>query len=349
MKEADISQKKNNTQHTDNDNVSSPTSFNHDKLGSILLRFLNRLKKTGKSTHTIAAYRNDLSLFSEYLVEHQIDPQVASSNTHDLWLEYLKLNGRNSAASLRRAQMSSRTFLHFLISEKIITSSTLLETKSPRQPKHYLLTVLPEHYIKIVDHLRTQALGGDAKAIRDWSLLLLLGEIGLKASEAAHLKWGDIVFSESVVEETRGGYIRIPGNNERLIHFEEQIYTALTLLKNIRTQLDLDNSHESHLFFGFRNVSRQTRTGSLHRHGIKFIIYEVCNEILGIPYNAESMRNHAIVKWIEQGLQPDEVANLAGYSSLNSLDRFSVRELRKPKRRLLPSGTRAIPKKRTNI
>ena len=74
----------------------------------------------------------------------------------------------------------------------------------------------------------------------------------------------------------------------------------------------------------------------MHRHGIKFVVYEVCEEILGVPYNSESLRNHAIMKWLDQGLSVQKVADLAGYSSLNSLDRFSLlsRGIRKSRRQI---------------
>ena len=316
--------------------IASPSSshFQHDRLSSFLLRFLNRLKKTGKSVHTISAYRNDLSLFAEFLTEKNFDPQTFSVNLQEEWEFYLAQNGRKSPASVRRALMSVRTFMHFLVLEKIIVGSPFLEVKSPRQPSHDLLVILPAHFRNLTRQLRAQALKGDEKAIRDWAIVLILGACGLKASEAANLTWADFLVEKSEDGKNAGGTARIAGPHERLVAFGPDLVAALELLKGVRKGLDLDTSPQAALFFGYLNVSRKTRTSSLHRHGIKFVVYETCEELLGIPYNSESLRNHAIVKWLEQGLTSQQVADLAGYSSLNSLERFSLkaRGLRKPRR-----------------
>lgn len=314
--------------------VNTNAPFPHDKLATLLLRFINKLKQTGRSSHTLAAYRNDLSLFSEFLIQGSYDPQNHSFDIRSHWLQFLSENGRKSQASVRRALMSVRTFMHFLVSEKIIQSSPLLEVKSPTQPRHDLLTILPGPFRQLCLTLETQASQGNEKSIRDWALVLLLGFCGLKASEAAVLSWGNIFFEVDVNHASSGGSLRVPGLNERVLHFGPDLSKALALLKEVRKNLNLDVTENARLFFGYLNVSRKTRTDSMHRHGIKFVVYEVCEEILGVPYNSESLRNHAIMKWLDQGLSVQKVADLAGYSSLNSLDRFSLlsRGIRKSRR-----------------
>ena len=98
-------------------------NFSFDKLASYLIRFLNQLKKTGRSVNTINAYRNDLSLFCEFLVEKQIRPDHYASPVQDYWIQFLKKNGRRSQASIRRAQMSVRSFLHYLVADGVIDKS----------------------------------------------------------------------------------------------------------------------------------------------------------------------------------------------------------------------------------
>lgn len=298
--------------------------FAFSKLSSLLIRFLNQLKKNGKSSNTISAYRNDLSLFCEFLLEKQTSPDNYSFPAQENWLHFLKENGRNSQSSVRRAQMSVRTFIHFLVSEKIIQSSPFLETKSPKQPVSILLTVPHEKYLNLNRTLKQLAYSRDEKAIRDWTLILILGECGLKASEAANLAWGDVwpELEEPTSEASIAGCLKVTGNNERLVPYNLEIANALNMLKEAREQMGLTTELDDKLFFGYLNVSRKTRTNFLHRHGIKFVIYEVCTEILGVPYNSESLRNHAILRWLAKGIENEKVASLAGYSSLHSLERF---------------------------
>lgn len=311
--------------------------FRTDRLSPLLLRFLNRLKQTGKSVHTISAYRNDLSIFCQFLVEQKIDPRDFQSQFQERWTFYLNQHGRKSAASVRRALMSSRTFLHFLIKEKIIERSPMLEAKSPRQPAHDLLVIRPEHYFKLIGELSSPARCNDPKAIRDLVLIQLLGECGLKASEAAALKWGEVFFEGPTQQDnTETLSLRVAGQNERIIKGDVHIAQALAKLRVARIELGLSCKPEDKLFFGFLNVSRRLKSDGLHRHGVKFVIYEICEEILGIPYNSESLRNHAILRWLDLGLGSQQVAQLAGYSSLNSLERFRAKtqSQRRPQRRV---------------
>lgn len=308
--------------------------FRTDKLSLLLLRFLNRLKQTGKSVHTISAYRNDLATFCQFLVAEKLDPRDFQSHFQERWTAYLGSHGRKSPASVRRALMSVRTFLHFLIKEKIIDRSPLLETKSPKQPSHDLLMVRPEHYFRLVNVLGSKERARDPKATRDLALIQLLGECGLKASEASQMRWADVMFDGNPIGDESTLTLRVSGQNERLIKANNDVAQALWKLREARKQLTLPAGLQDKLFFGFLNVSRRLKSDGLQRHGVKFVIYEVCDEILGIPYNSESLRNHAILRWIEFGLSTQQVAQLAGYSSLNSLDRFKLKALgqRRPKR-----------------
>jgi site-specific recombinase XerD len=308
--------------------------FRIDKLSPLLLRFLNRLKQTGKSVHTISAYRNDLSTFCQFLVAEKIDPRDFQSHFQERWTAYLGSHGRKSPASVRRALMSVRTFLHFLIKEKIIERSPMLETKSPKQPSHDLLMVRPEHYFRLVHTLGSKERSHDPKATRDLALIQLLGECGLKASEASQMRWADVMFEGNPIDDESTLTLRISGQNERLVKAHNEVAQALWKLREARKELTLPVGLQDKLFFGFLNVSRRLKSDGLHRHGVKFVVYEVCDEILGIPYNSESLRNHAILRWLEFGLSTQQVAQLAGYSSLNSLERFKLkaRGQRRPKR-----------------
>jgi len=317
--------------------LATPTKeFRADKLTPLLLRFINRLKLHGKSVHTISAYRNDLSIFCQFLISEKIDPQDFQSHFQERWIAYLAGHGRKSPASVRRALMSVRTFLHFLVKENIISRSPMLEMKSPRQPTHDLLTVRPEHYFQLMQQLTARTRANDPKSIRDLALVQLLGECGLKATELAQMKWSDILFIGSPGSESFNVTVRVAGQNERLITGNQEIAVNLQKLQEVRLQLNLTAGAQDKLFFGFLNISRKLKSDGLHRHGVKFVIYEICEEILGIPYNSESLRNHAILRWLDCGIGVKQVAQLAGYSSLNSLERFraKARGQRRPKRQV---------------
>ena len=80
--------------------------------------------------------------------------------------------------------------------------------------------------------------------------------------------------------------------------------------------------NDSTVFFGYQNMTRRPSPKGMQRHSVKFIIYELCRDIIGTAYNSESLRNHAILSWIAKGYSASRVAELAGYSSIQSLERF---------------------------
>lgn len=292
----------------------TPKKLPPERLTPLFLRFLNRLKVNGRSIHTISAYRNDLNLFGSFLKTTRYDPSVGSTQMIEEWLHFLGTHGRHSQASQRRALMSIRTFLHFLIESRIIEGSPFLETRSPKQPRSELFCILPAHFKKLCTKLRKAAVAGDEKAVRDLALVNVLGRSGLKASEAAGLTWKDVDWNP----RGRSRLLVRTGNRVRIIPLDPESTRALTALRSLAEHQD-----ESSIFFGFQNITRRHNSKSMQRHGIKFIIYQLCEELLGIPYNSESLRNLAILNWLKKGWDMQKIADLAGYASLQSLERFA--------------------------
>jgi len=309
----------------------------YEKLPSLLLRFLNNLKRTGRSSNTLTAYRNDLGLFINFVTTTGI--QLEEHRMQEEWLHHLNLKGRKSLASVRRALMSVRTFLHFLCQEKIIAHSPFLEVKSPQQPKHQLLIVQDQHFETLKKTLWQQIEENTSNpsyplAVRNLALLLILGECGLKASETGALTWANVLLL------TDTGTVTVPGRSGRTLPMSLECTKALMLVQQVRGLLGFSCHPDNSVFFNCRQISHSPYSDTLYRHGIKAAVYEMCHTILGIPHNAEGLRNFAILKRIEQGLPPDHIAQWAGYSSLNSLERFSRKEYRSSKRIFARTVTR---------
>lgn len=306
-------------------------TFPLERISSLILRFLNRLKVTGKSPHTIAAYRNDLGLFARFLRDLGIDPTHAghpSAPLDQMWAGFLESQGRASAASRRRAQMSIRTFLRFLVEGEVIQGSPLLCTKSPEQPAGSLFAVTPQHFRKLCNHLERQHKSGDSKALRDLALVLVLGRAGLKASEAATLAWRDVHLPELAGDRSAPRATLVVRSEERPRLIPLDPFCQKILQEHLRTSLaqttceSPEQQQESSVFFGYQNMTRRPSPKAMQRHSVKFIIHELCQDTLTINYNAESFRNHAILCWLAKGLSSERVAKLAGYASLQSLERF---------------------------
>jgi len=187
--------------------------ISYEELRNEAQEFKYYLKSTGKSSHTLLAYQNDLKLFLSFLEEEKRDLTDWSSQNIEYWQYYLQQKGRKSLASQRRAMMTCRSFVNFLIQKKRVEHSPFNETKSPIQPKHDLLMIPEEKYQELLKECEkrwqeTQ----DEKFLRDGTLVAILGECGLKASEVASLKWKDLWLPSQ-----KEGRLLISGKNERTL------------------------------------------------------------------------------------------------------------------------------------
>ncbi len=291
----------------------------HD--ASLVLRFLNTLRKNGRSVNTLSAYRNDINLFMEFLHQNQMNPEDYQSQEE--WLHFLKQKGRNSHASVRRALMSIRSFFHFLVQEKMLAAAPSLDWKSPVQPKHDLLIVTNKHFQEIKNALFKEAQTKNPRGVRDLVLFLLLGEYGLKATEAAVLTWGDVTLNT----------LNLKGQRARNLEISSELTVALEDLRTLRKELHLSIHPQDFIFYSIKTNTHEQVSDGFHRHSLKSAVYTFCQRTVSTPYNAESLRNYAIKTLMESQKSPEALARFAGYASLNSLERFHRQYIRGSRRK----------------
>ena len=105
--------------------------FSLDTLTSALLDFITKIKKAGQSINTISTYRNNILIFIEFLMENKMNSRNYTISREDLWLNFLKENGRGSNESVRRIQLSLHYFFNFLTTGKIMTDLYFPKVKNP--------------------------------------------------------------------------------------------------------------------------------------------------------------------------------------------------------------------------
>ena len=302
-------------------------NFSDEKFSSSLIPFITQIKKTEKSVQKIHNYRNILTLFCEFITENNLNYSNYFDSIPNTWIDFLKENGQTSNAKIKQSQKIVKYFLNFISSGGILHQGNLPKFNSLKTSDHTFTAVAQSQFITLTQTLKSRAMAGDSKSIRDWALILILGECGLKASEVANLTWGDVSIQDSQLKTTlcqnTRGFLHVKSEKgERLVPYSSHVEQALELLREVRTNLKLNTSPDATLFFAFLNISRKTRTNALHRYGIKFIVYAICEDILGVAYNSESLRNHAILRWIDKGYNSFKIAELAGYTTMNSMLKF---------------------------
>lgn len=197
----------------ENNTLTSPT---HPR--SYFAPFLQYLAaECGMSTNTIAAYRNDVQQFLDWLEsQHLISLQQVGLPQLSSYLQHLHGHGL-AASSVARKLVALKMFFRYLVLEQAITQSTIDLLSSPKLWQ-YLPTVLsPE----VVERLLCAPTREDRYPLRDRALLTIMYATGCRASEVANLSLSDVRLSES--------YCRClgKGNKERIVSLNPVAVAAL--------------------------------------------------------------------------------------------------------------------------
>lgn len=233
--------------------------------------FLNFLVvEKGFSPHTVAAYRNDLTQFLDFLKNAEARSAASDVTTKDSldssssevdWSSVSKVRIISFIVSLKEKQYASTTvarkvaavksFFHFLVAEGLVKNDPTENLDSPKVGKSLPRTLTVEE----VDELLEQpARSSTPEALRDKAMLELLYATGMRVSELTSLNLDDINLS--------AGYVRCigKGSKERIVPVGFQATRAVEqYLEQGRPQLARSQTQQA-LFLNHRG-ERLTRQG----------------------------------------------------------------------------------------
>ncbi len=179
-------------------------------------RFLDAVwMERGLSENTLAAYKNDLHIFSVWQVEK--GNSLKKTTTGDI-LGYLASQSNKSLRSTARRLSTLRRFFQYLCSQAYIKTDPTLNIKSPKSGRS-LPNSLTESEVECLLHAPdTNSING----MRDRTMLEVLYATGLRVSELVNLSLEQI--------NLRQGVIRVvgKGNKERLVPLGEEAVDWLT-------------------------------------------------------------------------------------------------------------------------
>lgn len=264
----------------------------------------------GASGNTIAAYRNDLQQFEQFLngnASHngrgpawdKIDKRLLTD-----FLLFLKQR-RYAEATVARKVAAVKSFFQFLHAEGLIRANPTEEFASPRVGKS-----LPKPLSVVeVDELLEQPLKRNTpEAKRDRAMLELLYATGMRVSELVAL---DL---DSIVVDQRGARVRCLGKGarERVIPIHDQALAALTqYLEEGRPAL-VRNRKEMALF-----VNR--RGERLTRQGFWLILKQYAREAnIQRPVTPHTLRHSFATHMLRGGAPLRNVQELLGHANIST-------------------------------
>jgi integrase/recombinase XerD len=259
----------------------------------------------GFSGNTLAAYRNDLTQFADFL--EKTSPSIASWGevTKGVIISYiLDLKEREYAsATVARKVASIKSFFHFLANEGAITDDPTATLESPKVKRH-LPTILSRENVNRL--LAEPAKSSTPKALRDRALLELLYATGMRASEVVGLDVDDVNLASASVRCLG------KGAKERIIPIHPRAVAALEgYLEKGRLHFLKDPQRKA-LFLNPRGLR-------LTRQGVWLLIKQYASQAdITTEVTPHTLRHTFATHLLAGGASLRDVQELLGHSNIST-------------------------------
>ncbi len=178
------------------------------------------------SHHTIIAYENDLNAFSKFLNTQFEITNMADVNRDIIrsWIVTL-IEEQKSNITINRKLSTLKSFFNYLVKSGTIKTNpvkNINSLKTPSRLPHYLTKEKMELYYKESHNL------DDFPSFRDFIVIDLLYNTGMRQSELINLKEDDINLAENILKVTG------KRNKERIIPFSNTEREYIIRYKNMK-------------------------------------------------------------------------------------------------------------------
>ncbi len=279
------------------------TNKNNTEANIQMARFLDYLYlEKNLSLNTIYSYRTDLKLYLSFLESIKgVSFTNADQNLIFKYLSFCQKSG-SSPRTISRYISSIRAFYKFLIDENLIQRDPTLNIQPPK------VTINPPEYLTLeeVDFLLNIPKETTVLGQRDRTIIELMYSCGLRVSEVAELKTGNINY----VDE----YILIfgKGRKERLVPFGNKARELLRRYRDWARIILLRGKVQDIFFLNFRGEP-------LSRKGIWKMIKGYAR-LSGIEKNIKPhiLRHSFGTHMIQNGADLRVVQELLGHADIST-------------------------------
>ncbi len=271
------------------------TSMENGSINTLIIGFVNDLKKGGKSEYTLVAYKKDLEQFGDYLKSGG-KLSVSQIEREDIegFIRVLIEEKNYTKKSASRKLNSIRTFFRYLKSGGLVTNNPAGDIAHPKYEQ------APP---RILSRLEYRGLRDVAKEdLRTFAMIELLLQTGMKIGELAGLKLEDIKPTQITIVSGKNVSREVPLNKASSIALKEYL--------KIRPPFP-----DTHILI--------TRTGRpMLIRNIRQIINR-CFMDVGIQgATVNDLRNTFIAHQLTNGTSLEYIAQIVGHRRLSSTERF---------------------------
>ena len=277
---------------------------------SLIQQFTDDLKSRGRSRNTVTSYSSDVGLFAKWHRETygQADggPILAGLNSIDLLDHVRLLKAKASPQTVNRKIASIRAFFSYLLEKGLIKKDHSRVIK----PVRVELPKSPEvlSHAEVLKFFRAVDQESE-KGKRDWAIIQLMVQAGLRIGEVANVRTGDLEISERkgvlLIRSGKGGQPR-------------KVYLDSTARKAIQDYLEVRPKHP-----GLENLFISQKRSPLSRRAIHNVV-KFYLERAGLPgRSAHSLRHLFATKLYNGSKDILLVREALGHRSLQTTLRYA--------------------------
>ena len=260
-----------------------------------LSTFLNALTGKNRSTATIRAYQTDIQQFLSYLHATNVSIKTPADVEKVDVVEYLSALARKELTGIARARKMSalREYFRFLEGIGVITKSPTTGIETPKRERNGRQVLRPDEYTRML------SLAGANP--RDYAILQVFLQTGIRVSELANLRLGDIDFIKPAIT------VRGKGSVEREIALEKKGVHALKSYLAVRGE-----SFSERVFLNYQGEPISER-------GIRKLVVKYRKEA-GITKKASchTLRHTFATCKAEKGVPAYQLQQWLGHANLNT-------------------------------
>jgi integrase/recombinase XerD len=268
-------------------------------------RFLGFLEQEkGYSSNTIAAYRNDLSQFAEFLAERGLPWHAVTKPVIIDYILHMKGEQEYASSTVARKVAAVKSFFHHLVDHGELKDDPTATLDSPKVRKRPPRTI---SQASIEQLLEEPAKDASPKGLRDRALLEFLYATGLRVTEVVCLNVDDVNLVTGHVRVVRG-----KDQHERLVPVAPRALQPLeTYLASGRVQF-LQDAQEKALFLNHRGHR-------LTRQGLWLIVKRYVHQV-GIDEDVtpQTLRHTFAVHQLDSKADLEYIQTLLGHANLST-------------------------------
>ncbi|WP_337634661.1 tyrosine-type recombinase/integrase [Prevotella sp.] len=172
-----------------------------------------------RSQQTLQGYRLDLEAYVAYLDTLEGHVTVDTADTEDIrgWIEAMMDRG-NSPTSICRRLSAVRSMYRYALARGLVSHDPAHMVRGPKKSRYLPQFVREDDMDRLLDSAEW---GSDYISTRARTILILLYETGMRASELTSLDDGSVDFTQGEIRVTG------KGNKQRSIPFGDELRTQL--------------------------------------------------------------------------------------------------------------------------